>query len=221
MNEQAYLRPATYIDSDAAPVVEFAKDTADGSGDQVEAARRLYYAVRDGIVYDPYAAFESPDSYRASACLAAGSGFCIPKAALLAAAARALGIPARVGYADVRNHLASPRLMEMVGGEVFTWHGYTDLFLDGKWVKATPAFNLSMCERFRVKPLEFDGREDSLLHSFDEDDRRHMEYVGERGTFADVPMEEIVATFRRVHPGLFGDGALGGDEDFAAYSRAR
>ena len=64
-----------------------------------------------------------------------------------------------------------------MGTDLFVYHGYTDLCLDGKWVKATPAFNLALCTRFRVKPLEFDGRDDSIFHPFDEDDRRHMEYL--------------------------------------------
>jgi hypothetical protein len=64
-------------------------------------------------------------------------------------------------------------------------------------VKATPAFNLSLCTRFRVKPLEFDGMSDSLFHPFDEDNRRHMEYVRDRGSYADVPAEEIRRVFAR------------------------
>src|SRR5574341_322846 len=64
------------------------------------------------------------------------------------AVARVVGIPARVGYADVRNHLSTPKLRELVGGDLFVWHGYAELHLEGRWVKATPAFNLTLCERF-------------------------------------------------------------------------
>jgi hypothetical protein len=70
-------------------------------------------------------------------------------------------------------------------------------------VKATPAFNLSLCKRFRVKPLEFDGREDSIFHPFDEDERRHMEYVRWRGEFADVPAEDIKRVFGETYPRVF------------------
>ena len=171
MNE--YLQPASYIDSSHQAVVEFSKRTSSGRTDR-DRAISLYYAVRDGIRYNPFLDFSDRESFRASSVLAADQGFCIGKAALLAACARASGIPARVGFADVKNHLTSPRLAETMGSDLFVYHGYTDLYLDGRWVKATPAFNLELCQRFRVKPLEFDGRTDSIFHPFDEDNRRHM-----------------------------------------------
>ena len=99
----------------------------------------------------------------ASDILAAGRGYCVSKAALLAAVARAAGVPARVGYADVRNHMTSPRLYESLGTDIFHWHSYADLYVDGRWVKATPAFNASLCDRLGVHVLEFDGRSDSLF----------------------------------------------------------
>jgi transglutaminase-like putative cysteine protease len=163
---------------------------------------RLYYAIRDGIVYTPYVDFKSPETFRASACLARGSGFCVAKAALLAAAARASGIPARVGFADVRNHLTTPRLRQLMGTDLFYYHGYTELYLDGKWVKATPAFDRGLCDKFGVRPLEFDGREDSLFHPHDVRGRRHMEYVRDRGPAVDVPVADILETFNRCYPQL-------------------
>jgi transglutaminase-like putative cysteine protease len=166
----------------------------------------LYYAVRDGVRYNPFLDFSDDSAFRASQCLVTGEGFCIGKAALLAACARAEGIPARVGFADVKNHLTTPRLAERMGSDLFVYHGFTELLLDGRWVKATPAFNLALCEKFRVKPLEFDGRSDSIFHPFDADDRRHMEYLRDRGSFADVPVEDIQRVFREVYPGLYGLG---------------
>jgi len=163
---------------------------------------RLYYAVRDGIVYTPYVDFKSPETFRASACLARGSGFCVAKAALLAAAARASGIPARVGFADVRNHLTTPRLRQLMGTDLFYYHGYTELYLGGKWVKATPAFDRGLCEKFGVRPLEFAGREDSLFHPHDVSGRRHMEYLRDRGPALDVPVADILETFNRCYPQL-------------------
>ncbi|MGH7277982.1 MAG: hypothetical protein ACREJG_04770, partial [Candidatus Rokuibacteriota bacterium] len=117
------------------------------------------------------------------------------------------GIPARVGFADVRNHLTTPRLRAVMGTDVFYYHGYTDLYLGGRWVKATPAFDRTLCDRFGVRALEFDGRADSLFHPYDTSGRRHMEYVHDRGTHADVPVETIVAVFQREYPGLFASGA--------------
>ena len=211
MNE--YLRPARYIDSDHPAVAAFASEHAQGKS-PLERAVSLYYAVRDRIRYNPFLDVADPDTFRGSAVLAAGEGFCIGKAALLAGAARAAGIPARVGFADVKNHLSTPRLAETMGTDLFAYHGYVELHLEGKWVKATPAFNLALCRRFRVKPLEFDGRSDSIFHPYDEDERLHMEYVRERGTFADVPTEEIQRTFRELYPKFYALGAAAARETF-------
>jgi transglutaminase-like putative cysteine protease len=200
--DDIYLQPGRFIDSDDPEIVRFARAAVGRSlgNDELGTALRLYYAVRDDIAYEPLYVGESPEYYRASACLAAGRGFCIPKAALLAASARALGLPARVGYADVCNHLTTPRLAELVGGTVYTWHSYTELYLDGRWVKCTPAFDAGICRRMNVHPLAFDGFSDSLFQEFNIDGERHMEYVKERGVFADVPWEQVLEGFREVHP---------------------
>ena len=174
----------------------------------------LYYAVRDLIRYNPFQNFMLDDAYRASACVLRGEHWCVPKAALLAACARVVGIPARVGYADVKNHLTTPQLTQKMGTDLFVFHGYTEFLLEGKWVKATPAFNLALCEKFRVKPLEFDGREDSLFHPFDEDNRRHMEYVAERGAFEDVPAETLKRVFEETYPRYFNLGPAAAKESF-------
>lgn len=212
MVDPAFLRPSRFIESDAPLIVDFARACVGNASAPTDVAVQLYYAVRDSVIYDPYQAYADHETYSARIALERGRGFCVAKAALLAACARAVGIPARVGFADVRNHLATPRLLEMNGSDVFRWHGYTDLWLDGKFVKATPAFNLSMCKRFDVMPLEFDGYNDSILHPYDRKDRRHMEYLSDRGTFADVPVEKIIATFRESCPrALEAEGFRGGD----------
>lgn len=200
-----FLESRRYIDSGHPAVIAFAKKNAAGKS-QLDRAVALYYAVRDGIRYNPFLDFSKEETYQASHCLAAGEGFCVGKAALLAACARADGIPARVGFADVKNHLTTPALRARMGTDLFVYHGYTELLLEGKWVKATPAFNLELCRRFKVKPLEFDGREDSIFHAFDEDERRHMEYLRDRGSHADVPAAEIMRVFREVYPALSSPG---------------
>jgi transglutaminase-like putative cysteine protease len=195
-----YLAPGEFIDSGDAFVEEFAGKVTLGANDDVSRARKLYYAVRDEILYDPYYGGEARRYFRASDCLRAKRGFCIPKAALLAAAARCLGIPARVAFADVRNHLSTKKLLELMGGDTFIWHSLTELYLEGRWVKATPAFNLSLCQRFGVHPLEFDGRHDSLFHEYDRAGRKHMEYVRDRGHYPDVPYESILRDLRETYP---------------------
>jgi transglutaminase-like putative cysteine protease len=201
------------IDSDHPAVIDFATRHAVGADDR-ERAVALYYAVRDGFRYDPYRVDLSPQGMKASSVLAAGYGWCVTKAALLAAAARAAGIPARVGYADVRNHLSTERMRQTMQTDVFIWHGYVDLWLDGAWRKATPAFNVELCERFGLLPLEFDGRGDSIYHPFDRAGNRHMEYVRQRGSFDEMPLAQIVADFAATYPGW--GATLAAREDFLA-----
>ena len=98
--------------------------------------------------------------------------------------------------------------------DLYVWHGYTDIWLGGAWVKATPAFNLSLCERFGLLPLDFDGRSDSIYHPFDKAGNRHMEYVNQRGAFDDMPLARIVEDFRVVYPRLVGAELM--QADFAA-----
>jgi transglutaminase-like putative cysteine protease len=209
--ESTYLQPTHFIDSDAPAIREFARDVSKGAQDGLERAVALYRAVRDRVLYDPYVDITNPRSYRASDVLALGRAYCVGKACLLAAAARAAGIPARVGYADVQNHMTSPRLYALLGTDIFLWHSYADLYVDGRWVKATPAFNSSLCDRLGLHVLEFDGCSDSLFQQFDRAGNRHMEYVSHRGTFTDVPFEEIVADFRTHYPALIAKAGLSGD----------
>jgi transglutaminase-like putative cysteine protease len=216
MELERYRAAGEFIDSGDAGVQAFAQKVTAGAGDAVLRAVKLYTAVRDEIIYDPYYAGEARSYFRASDCLRAKRGFCIPKAALLAAAARSVGIPARVAYADVRNHLSTKKLIELVGGDLFIWHSFTELHLEGRWVKATPAFNLSLCQRFGVHPLEFDGRHDSLFHEYDREGRRHMEYVRERGNYADVPYDAIITDFKKLYPRWMKLVSAGGQGDFAA-----
>jgi transglutaminase-like putative cysteine protease len=208
---EQYLSPGRFVDSDTPEVAAFARNAVAGATGDVDKVRRLYAAVRDGITYDPYVNFADPVNFRASGVLAAGRGFCVGKAALLAACCRAMGIPARVGYADVRNHMTSPKLYERIKTDVFIWHSYAELFVDGRWVKATPAFDAALCERARIMPLEFDGQTDSLFHPFDRAGRRHMEYLKDRGAFADVPFETMVADFRATYPTLISEKGIAGD----------
>lgn len=215
----AFLKAGAFVDSDHPAVIAFAREHGHGSTDR-EKALALYYAIRDGFRYDPYMATDNPDFYRASGVLEFGRGWCVPKAALMAACARIHGIPARPGYADVVNHLATPELLAALGDTVFYWHSYCEVFLEGKWVKATPAFNKSLCDRFGLKPLEFDGRTDSLFHEFDQAGNKHMEYLNDRGTFADVPYEDIVATFREKYRPDWVKGVRGNFEKEASASRS-
>lgn len=196
------------LESEHPAVREFAARHA-GKGDARARAVALYYAVRDGIRYDPYTIDLTVAGSRASQVLSLGRGWCVTKAVLLAACCRAQGIPAGLGYADVRNHLSTARMRASMGTDLYIWHGYTVIWLEGRWVKATPAFNRELCEKFRIHTLEFDGSADSIYHPYDLDGRQHMEYVAYRGEFCDVPLARMAADFGAFYPTLAGGVATG------------
>jgi transglutaminase-like putative cysteine protease len=170
-----------------------------------ERAVRLYYAVRDGIRYDPFTCSSRRSDYRASTIAGTARNWCVPKAVLLAASARVAGIPAAVGLADVTNHLTSEKLRRALGdSDLFVDHGYAALWLDGRWVKAAAVFNRELCDRFGVLPTEFDGEHDALLQEYDAAQRRHMQYLRDDGLYDDLPFETVMADFRRHYPpGIF------------------
>ena len=195
-----YLSPTEIIDSDHQSIIDYAADVLrDTEDDPISKAIKLYYAVRDVIWYDPYLPFYRPEHYRASHVLKKRRAFCIGKASLLCALGRVSGIPSRVGFATVRNHLATRQLIEFLGTDLFVYHGFVEFYLAGKWVKATPAFNIELCRKHNVLPLEFNGREDSIFHPFNADKKQFMEYVDDHGTYADIPVDEIVIGFGKIY----------------------
>jgi transglutaminase-like putative cysteine protease len=200
-----YLYPTYYIDSDHPEIVAFAAQHGHTGKTDMEKAIALYYAIRDTIRYNPYSIEPKKESMKASTILKRGHGYCVAKAVVLAACLRSQKIPARLGFADVRNHMNTQRLRRLMGTDVFAYHGYTEIFLNGKWVKATPAFNIELCNNFNVKPLAFDGTTDSILHPFDKSGNLHMEYVKDHGSFADLPWDIIIADAMKRYPLYFED----------------
>lgn len=196
----ADLAPTWFLDSDHPGVVSFAHDVTEPFADAATRAAALFDAVRDRIWYDPHDISADPEDHRAHAVLEGRQRWCVPKAVLLSAACRAVGIPARLGFSDVRNHLQSDVLRRRMGTDVFHWHGYSVLWIDGVWRKASPAFNRELCERFGTEVLVFDGHTDALLHAHDGDGRPHMEYLRERGVYDDLPLERIFSTFAEMYP---------------------
>ncbi len=222
---ERYVMPSRFVESDSLEVQGFVtsalRDLPVGATNR-DKAIRLFEAVRDDIRYDPYCFALDEDSYRASRIAGAEAAFCVPKAILLAACLRAVGIPAALGFADVRNHLNTPKLQELMGTDLFIYHGYVQLWLGNEAYKVTPAFNMELCERFGVKPLVFDGYHDALFHEFDEQNHRHMEYVNDRGLYFDAPMGEFLVAFKQTYPKLeefnrirISKDASGYDDDFA------
>ncbi|MBT4491757.1 MAG: transglutaminase family protein, partial [Gammaproteobacteria bacterium] len=195
----AWLAPTSFIDYDNDAVKTFADTAVGDTTEQIEVASLLFHAVRDGIRYNPWVAAFEPAAYRASNVAASDQNWCIPKSVLFVACARYKGIPARLGFADVRNHLTSEKLSETMGTDLFYWHGYAELFLNDRWAKLSTAFNIELCQKLGTKVLEFDPVNDSLMHPYDQSGNRHMEYVNQRGTFDDLPLDDILSTFNDVY----------------------
>ncbi|MBW1753425.1 MAG: transglutaminase domain-containing protein [Deltaproteobacteria bacterium] len=177
--DKKYLSPTAIIDSDHPGIIEYANDKLRGAGkDPVAGAVKLYYAVRDGIWYDPYYPFYLPEHYRAS---------------------RASGIPSRVGFGTVRNHLATQKLIDFMGSDIFVYHGFTEFYLEGQWVKSTPTFNAELCKKHQVIPLEFNGRQDSIFHSYNTEKEQFMEYLEFHGTYTDIPVDDILTAWKKAY----------------------
>jgi transglutaminase-like putative cysteine protease len=203
----AYLEPTEFFDYEHPSVRAFADEAKAGASDPTAIAVRLFYAVRDRVRYDPYRMSGKREDYRASGVLKTGAAFCIPKANLLTACARAVGIPAGIGLSDVTNHLCTARLRRLMAGkDLFMHHGWAALYLDGRWVKAAPTFNIELCDKFDVMPTEFDGKSNALFQEFDKQGRKHMEYMRDHGIWSDFPFEKVIADFKSFYsPTIFDD----------------
>ena len=206
-----HLASTAFIDAEHPNVRAFAQRAVADAATDRERVSRLFTAVRDDIRYDPYQLSHEPQDYVASNVISRGVAFCIPKAVVLTAAARSLGMPARLGFSDVKNHLQSAKLAERMGTDVFVFHGYSELYLEGAWRKATPAFNAELCARFGVSPLTFDGSTDALLHPFAGNGSAYMEYIRDRGVYADLPLGLILEVFAAAYP-HFGTGEAAADD---------
>lgn len=201
---ERYLQPTEFFDYNQPELKAWIAAQLEGvPDDKVEQAKALYLAARDSVSYNPYVFHPEPETFSASYALKTGESYCIPKAVLLGAAARSIGIPSRLGLADVRNHLSSPKLIEWLRSDIFRMHGFIELYLNGRWVKATPAFNKQLCELMNVEPLEFDGVNDSIFQEYTEAGEAHMEYVNDHGLFDDVPHDFILSGIRKAYSHLF------------------
>jgi len=206
--ERAYLEPNRYVDSDHPAVQAYAREHGRGDS-QRERTVALYYAVRDGFRYNPWNVKTEAEDFSASGLLARAprlGGHCIDKALLLAACARVLGVGSRLHFADVRNHVGTARLEAILGTNLLVYHGYCELWIDERWVAATPAFNRELCMHLGVAPLDFDGVENSVFQEYEAGGTRFMEYVEDHGTHPGIPLEDMVAAWHRHYPQVITDG---------------
>ncbi|HEY3889200.1 MAG TPA: transglutaminase domain-containing protein [Caulobacteraceae bacterium] len=201
---KVFLAPAEYVDSDHPLVKATAARLRRAATSPADIARRIFYHVRE-IRYDA-PDFDRLDSFKASTLLAEGRGYCVPKAAAFAALCRAAGLAARLGFADVTNHLATPATLERMGGSLFAWHGYAEVLLRDRWVKVSPTFNSRLCEKMGVRTLDFDGVHNAHLQPFDEAGQTFMSYDKFHGVFHDVPArflaEEMVRLYPKAHAAI-------------------
>lgn len=207
-----YLKPTEFLDSDHSDVKEFARKHANGAVSDAEKAVKLYYAVRDGFQYDPYVLDLRRSGLKASTLLTKTRGYCVEKAVLLAASARAVGVPSRLSFYNVRNHIATGRLEQILEKDYLVFHGAAELFLEGEWRKATPAFNRQLCEFLGVEPLEFDGTADSIFQEFDRSGNVFMEYIHDYGPFDDLPYEMFLDELNKHYPQILGDARYTAEE---------
>jgi transglutaminase-like putative cysteine protease len=193
-----YLDPTTVIDSDNQDIADLAQSLINDSMDDSERAEKIFLFVRDKIRYNPYSPFHKEEHYIASTVLKRGYGYCIQKAVLLAAMGRAVGIPTRLGFADIRNHQLPKKLLEVQGTDKIYSHGFTELFIDGRWLKATPAFNIEMCDILGLIPVEFDGKSDGIFSRLDKKGNISIEYLKDVGNWPDLPLDHILDAFERL-----------------------
>jgi len=187
----ACLAATRYFDCDDPTVRAYATDVVGDATTHVEKAVRLYYAVRDEFRYDPRHFLLTKQQFCCRQILRDKRGFCMPKAVLLSTLARTQGIASGIGFAEVVNHLMPASMLDSLGQNQPIFHGYSVLYIDGKWLKASPAFNLTMCQKLDTRPLEFDGKSHALFHEYDNKSRRHMEYIQDYGAVADFPYEQV------------------------------
>ncbi|WP_232424459.1 transglutaminase-like domain-containing protein [Leptospira alstonii] len=201
---EPYLKPTYYFDYQSAPVRMFLEKYTTSTNSPLEKLKEFYLGVRDGIRYNPYQATDRKESYQAGRIAESEQNYCIPKSILFAAGARALGFPSKIGFSDVVNHLASERLIRHLGTSVFAFHGYAEILIDGTWIKATPVFDRELCKRFGVPALDFDGKKDTIFHSFDGQGKKFMEYVNDRGVYDDFPFEFVIQGLKDFYPNVMG-----------------
>jgi hypothetical protein len=80
------------------------------------------------------------------------------------------------------------------------FHGAAEMFVDGKWVKATPAFNKRLCDFLGVDAIEFDGTSDAIFQEYDREGNVFMEYLHDYGAFDDMPYQMFLDELDRHYP---------------------
>lgn len=198
-----YLKATKFINSDHSSIKALALKLTESTDSDKEKALKLYFHVRDTFFYDPYKVDLREEAMRASSLLDRKHGYCGEKACLLAALGRAAGIPSRLGFARVKNHIGTSKLEEILQTDEIVFHGFTEFYLDDKWVKCTPAFNKALCNKLGVVPLDFDGENDSIFQEFTSSGEQFMVYTHNYGSFDDIPTQLMFSELRKYYAHFF------------------
>lgn len=191
----SFLEPTEFIDSDSKDIVNAVKEVYSKSSSHLELIIELFYYVRDRIKYNVYVPYLDRSIYKASYILKSGYGYCVQKAILLTALYRAASIPAKVCFADIINHNLPKRLQELFGTNIFLYHGYTEAYINGRWIKLTPIFDIETSRKMNIEPLDFNGYNDVLLPRYNREGKPQFTYLKYRGCYKDFPYEEMAKAF--------------------------
>jgi transglutaminase-like putative cysteine protease len=201
MSELAgYIEPTEFIDSESGVVKDIVNKIYLRSRSRIEFIIKLFYYVRDEVRYELFIDYFNRGSYKASNTLSRRYGYCVQKAIALAALYRASFIPARVCFADIINHNLPSQIYELFKTNQFVYHGYVEAYINGRWVKLTPAFDKEASSKMNIDPLEFDGYNDVVLPKYNRDGKIQFTYVKYRGCYREFPYEDLVREFLRVYP---------------------
>ena len=198
-----YLDSTYYFDFEDEAIQALVSEYRGPALTDKEKAISLYLKIRDQWRYNPYHISLAREKFRASVIAGKPTGNCVEKSILLIACLRAVGIPARLHLGKVKNHIAVERLREKFGSNELTPHGMVNIYLNKKWLKASPAFNKTLCEKFRVAPLEFDGENNSFLQQYNREGSLFMEYTDDYGYFEDVPVDFMRRNIQEHYPHIF------------------
>jgi transglutaminase-like putative cysteine protease len=195
-----YLKPTSFIDYNSPEIKNLTKELTNDVEDKKEMAKKIFSYARDTISYTIVDfQYDDREKYKASATLSVRKGWCIPKSILSVALMRANDIPARLHFADIINHRSPKYLHDLMGTNVFYFHGYFEIYLEDKWIKLTPSFETSLCERHNFPVCEFDGINDAIFKPNDNLGRPFVEYINDRGVYADLPFQEMLNTFLKFY----------------------
>jgi hypothetical protein len=130
------LAPTPFIQSDAAPIRDAAKQAAGGATQVPEIVERLthyvFHRIRDEYV---------PAYSNALEALESGRGDCTEHSVLFVALARALGIPSRVAVG----------IAYWQPGGGFGWHAWAEVWVQGRWYAVDPTWDQTIADATHIK----------------------------------------------------------------------